>query len=120
MELKQTIMVIAVIIAVIGFGMEAYKKNIRGDSTGKTLAGKREIVLVAMLLSLLFSGSFGFGFGFPGLPWAFPGYALGVFLLQWFIDQTMVKRVWKALGLVEKSFLRKQGVPEKDLEVLNE
>jgi hypothetical protein len=120
MEWKNVCAVLMITIVVIGFGMETYKKNIRGDGTGKTKAGKKEIVLVAMLLSLVFSLSFGIGFGFPGLPWTLPGYALGVFLLQWFIDQTMVKKAWKALGLVEKSFLRKQGVPDKDLEVLDE
>jgi len=115
MDWKVVVGVLVAIEVVIGFGMEAYKKNIRGDR-----AGRQEIILVAALLSLVFSGSFGIGLGFPGLPWAFPGYALGVFLLQWFIDQTMVKKAWKALGLVGKSFLRKQGVPEKDLEVLDD
>ena len=63
--------VLVAIVMVIGFGMEAYKKNIRGDGTGKTRAGKREIALVAAFLSLVFSLSFGIGLGFPGLPWAF-------------------------------------------------
>ena len=115
MDWKTVIGVLVSLVLVIGIGMEAYKKNLRGDK-----AGKKEIILVAALLSLVFVASFAFGLDFPGLPWTFPGYALGVFLLQWFIDQKMIKKAWKALGLVEKSFLRKKGVLEKDLEALDE
>jgi hypothetical protein len=120
LDWKTVLGVLGIIVLVIGFGMEAYKKNIRGDGTGKTKAGKKEIILVALVLSLVFSGSFCMGLAFPGLPWAFPGYALGVFLLQWSIDQAVIKKIWTGLGLAEKSILRKRGVPEKDLEVLGE
>jgi hypothetical protein len=120
MEWKNVCAVLMITIVVIGFGMEAYKKNIRGDGLGKTKAGKKEIVLVAAIFSLVFSCSFGMGLGFPGLPWAFPGYWLGVFLLQWSIDQAIIKKIWKALGLAGKTLLRKKGISDKDLEVLDE
>jgi len=105
MDWKTVFGVIVAVVFVIGFGMEAYKKSLRGDK-----AGRKEIIIVAAFLSLAFSASFCFGLGFPGLPWTFPGYALGVFLLQWFVDQKMIKRIWKVLGLVGKTELKRRGV----------
>lgn len=107
--------VIGIIVLVIGFGMEAYKKWLRGDE-----AKKAEIITVAALLSLVLTASFCFGMGFPGLPWTFPGYALGVFLLQWFIDQKAIKKICKVLGLFGKVQLKKYGVSEKDMEGIDE
>jgi len=107
--------VVAALVLVIGFGMEAYKKWLREDK-----AGKREITAVAALLSLVLSASFSFGLDFPGLPWTYPGYAVGIFLLQWFIDQKAIKRICKALGLFAKAKLKGYGVEEKDLGVLDE
>lgn len=115
MDWKVVAAVIAALVLVIGFGMEAYKKWLREDK-----AGKREIITVAAVLSLVLTASFAFGLGFPGLPWTFPGYAIGIFLLQWFIDQKAIKKICKALGLFGKTKLKEYGVAEKDLGVLDE
>lgn len=105
---------IAIIVS-IGFGMESYKKWLRSDR-----ASKAEIIAVAAILSLVLTASFSFGLGFPGLPWTFPGYAIGIFLLQWFIDQKAIKRIWKILDLIGKTQLKKRGVGQSDLEALDE
>lgn len=115
MDWKVVAAVIAALVLVIGFGMEAYKKWLREDK-----AGKREIITVAAVLSLVLTASFAFGLGFPGLPWTFPGYAIGIFLLQWFIDQKAIKKICKVLGLFGKTKLKKYGVTENDLGVLDE
>ena len=107
--------VVVALVVVIGFGMEAYKKWLREDK-----AGKREIIAVAVFLSLVLTTSFAFGLGFPGLPLAFPGYALGIFLLQWFIDQKAIKKICRALGLFGKAKLKEYGVSETDMGVLDE
>lgn len=112
---KGVIAVIAVLVVVVGFGMEAYKKQIRSDK-----AGKGEIIAVAAAFSMAMTASFSFGLSFPGLPWAYFGYALGVFLLQWFVDQKAIKWICKATGLFGKAKLIEFGVQEKDLEVLDE
>lgn len=115
MDWKVVAAVIAALVLVIGFGMEAYKKWLREDK-----AGNREIILVAALLSLVLTASFAFGLSFPGLPWTYPGYALGIFLLQWFIDQKAIKRICKAIGLFGMVKLKEYGVNETDLGVLDE
>ncbi|NBK25210.1 MAG: hypothetical protein EOM68_24700 [Spirochaetia bacterium] len=115
MDWKVVAAVVAALVLVIGFGMEAYKKWLREDK-----AGKKEIITVAVVLSLVLTASFAFGLGFPGLPWTFPGYAVGIFLLQWFIDQKVIKKIFKALGLFSKAKLKGLGVSETDLEVLDE
>ncbi|MGE4585677.1 MAG: hypothetical protein AB7C91_13640 [Sphaerochaeta sp.] len=115
MDWKVAAAVIAALVLVIGFGMESYKKWLRDDK-----AGKREIILVAALLSVTLTASFAFGLGFPGLPWTFPGYAIGIFLLQWFIDQKAIKRICKAIGLFGKAKLKEYGVAETDMGVLDE
>ncbi|MEA4864171.1 MAG: hypothetical protein VB088_02095 [Sphaerochaeta sp.] len=115
MDWKMVAAVIAALVLVIGFGMEAYKKWLREDR-----AKKGEIILVAAVLSLVLTASFAFGLEFPGLPWTYPGYAIGIFMLQWFIDQKAIKKICKVLGLFGKAKLREYGVPEKDMEVLDE
>lgn len=112
---KETVGILIALVVVIGFGMESYKKSLRSDQ-----AGKKEIVAVAALLSLLLTASFSYGLSFPGLPWTFPGYATGVFLVQWFIDQKAIKRICKALGLFGKAKLKDYGVQETDMGVLDE
>ncbi|MGH0053807.1 MAG: hypothetical protein ACQ5SW_10500 [Sphaerochaetaceae bacterium] len=112
---KGTVRVIFAMVVVIGFGMESYKKSLRSDK-----AGKREIIIVATLLSLVLTASFSFGLDFPGLPLSFPGYAIGVFLLQWFVDQKVIKWICKGLGLFGKAKLREFGVTDKDMEALDE
>lgn len=115
MDWKVVAAVVAALVVVIGFGMEAYKKWLREDK-----AKKGEIITVAALLSLVLTASFSFGLEFPGLPWTFPGYALGIFLLQWFIDQKAIKLICKSLGLFGKAKLKEYGVSESDLGVLDE
>ena len=115
MEWKDVIYVLAGIVVVVAFGMEAYKKNIRGDGKAKTKAGRMEIIFIASLLSLVLTVSFAFGLGFPGLPLAIVGYSLVVFLLQWQLDQNVVKRLWKVPGVLGKAWLRKYGASEKDM-----
>lgn len=115
MDWKVVAAVVAALVLVIGFGMEAYKKWLREDK-----AGKKEIITVAVVLSLVLTASFAFGLGFPGLPWTFPGYAVGIFLLQWFIDQKAIKKICKVLGLFGKAKLKEYGVTENDLGVLDE
>ncbi len=115
MNFKSTIIVMMVLIISIGFGMEAYKKWLRDDK-----AKKEEIITVAAVLSLVLTASFAFGLGFPGLPLAFPGYAIGIFLLQWFIDQKAIKKICKVLGLFGKAKLKEYGVSDKDMGVLDE
>jgi len=115
MDWKTVVWVLAAIVVVTGFGMEAYKKNIRGDR-----AGKKEIILVACLLSLVLPGCFAIGLGFPGLPGSLPGYCIGVFLLQWFVDQKVVKRIWRILGLLGKTELKKRGVSEEQLKEIDQ
>ena len=101
MNFKSTFLVLVVLIISIGFGVESYKKSLRSGR-----AGKREIITVAAMLSLILTASFSFGLSFPGLPWTFPGYAIGVFLMQWFIDQKAIKKICKAMGLFGKAKLR--------------
>lgn len=120
MEWKDVVSVLAAIVVVVAFGMEAYKKNLRGDGSGKTRAGRNEIILVAALLSLVLTASLGFGLGFPGLPLAVVGYALAVFLLQWQLDQNVVKRLWKVPGILGKAWLQRQGASEKDMEDIDD
>lgn len=115
MNWKVVAAVIAALVLVIGFGMEAYKKWLREDK-----AGKKEIITVASVLSLVLTASFSFGLGFPGLPWTFPGYAVGIFLLQWFIDQKAIKKICKVLGVFGKAKLKEYGVSDKDMGVLDE
>ena len=115
MDWKLVTAVIAALVLVIGFGMEAYKKWLRDDK-----AKKGEIIMVAAVLSLVLTASFSVGLEFPGLPWTFPGYAIGIFLLQWFIDQKAIKKICKVLGLFGKAKLKEFGVTENDLGVLDE
>lgn len=115
MNYKSTIIVMMALIISIGFGMEAYKKWLRDDK-----AKKGEIIMVAAVLSLVLTASFSVGLDFPGLPWTFPGYTLGIFLLQWFIDQKAIKLICKALGLFGKAKLKEYGVTENDLGALDE
>lgn len=115
MDWKLVVAVVAALVLVIGFGMEAYKKWLREDK-----AKKGEIILVAAVLSLVLTASFSFGLEFPGLPWTFPGYAVGIFLLQWFIDQKAIKKICKVLGLFGKAKLKEYGVSDKDMGVLDE
>lgn len=112
---KETVGILIALVVVIGFGMESYKKSLRSDQ-----AGKKEIITVAALLSLILTASFSYGLSFPGLPWTFPGYATGVFLVQWFIDQKAIKRICKAMGLFGKAKLREHGVKDKDMGVFDE
>ena len=56
MDWKVVAAVIAALVLVIGFGMEAYKKWLREDK-----AGKKEIITVAAVLSLVLTASFSFG-----------------------------------------------------------
>ena len=112
MNWKEVLAILAALIVVIAFAMEAYKKDLRQDK-----AQRKEIVLVAIMLTLIIVASFSFGLGFPGLPWAFIGYAIGVFFLQWFINQKVIKQICKALGLFGKAQLKKAGI---DLEELDE
>ena len=115
MDWKVVAAVVAALVLVIGFGMEAYKKWLREDKSRKG-----EIITVAAVLSLVLTASFAFGLAFPGLPWTFPGYALGIFLLQWFIDQKAIKKICKVLGLFSKAKLKEYGVSDKDMGVLDE
>lgn len=112
---KEIAGVIAILVLVIGFGMEAYKKWLRRDE-----AKKAEIITVAGILSLGLTASFSFGLVFPGLPWTFPGYALCVFILQWFVDQKVIKKICMGLGFFGKAHLKKYGVSEEDMEKLDE
>jgi hypothetical protein len=69
------------------------------------------------------TGAYGFLLGRPGVPWpsrTFLGYAIGIFLLQWFIDQKAIKKICKVLGLFGKAKLKEYGVTENDLGVLDE
>lgn len=109
MSWKEVLGVLVALIVVIAFAMEAYKKDLRQDK-----AERREIVLIAILLTLIVTGSFSFGLGFPGLPWAYVGYATGVFFLQWFINQKVIKQICKALGLFGKAQLKKAGIKLED------
>ena len=120
MDWENIAWVLAVIVVVVAFGMETYKKNLRGDESGKTKAGKSEIVLVAAILSTLLTGSLAFGLEFPGLPISIVGYVLVVFLLQWQLDQNVVKRLWKVPGILGKSWLRRQGISEKEIEEIDD
>jgi hypothetical protein len=115
MDWKTVAGILAAIVVVVAFGMEAYKKNLRGDASGKTRAARWEIILVAASLSVLLTASLGFGLGFPGMPLAGIGYAATVFILQWQLDQNVVKRLWKIPGLLAKMWLRKQGATEKEI-----
>ena len=112
---KETASILFALVVVIGFGMESYKKRLRSNQ-----AGTKEIIVVAAVLSLLLTASFSYGLSFPGLPWTFPGYAIGVFLLQWFVDQKVIKRICKAAGLFGKAKLREYGVKDRDLGELDE
>jgi hypothetical protein len=49
------------------------------------------------------------------MPLAGIGYAATVFILQWQLDQNVVKRLWKIPGLLAKMWLRKQGATEKEI-----
>jgi uncharacterized membrane protein len=115
-EWKEIVAILITIILVVAFSMETYKKTLRGDGSGKTKASQKEIILVASLLSVALTVSFAFGLGFPGLPLAVVGYILVVFLLQWQLDQNVVKQLWKVPGILGKAWLRGRGVSEKDVE----
>jgi membrane-associated HD superfamily phosphohydrolase len=112
MDWKTVLLALFAIIFIIALALTVWKKNLR------PLAKRNEIVLVAIVLTLLLTCSMAVGLGFPGIPWALVAYCVAVFFLQWLINQKFLDKLWKILGLVSKAELKKHGVDAS--EVLDE
>lgn len=88
--------ILAAIIIVVALSITSWKKKIRPK------AERKEIITLAILLSVILTTSLAVGLEFPGIPWALAAYILAVFFLQWLVSQTWLDKLFKA-------YLKKKG-----------
>lgn len=86
MDWKTTAIILAAAIVIIAVFMEAYKKFIRKDR-----AGRKEIMCVAIALSMLVTTFSFYGFDLPGHDLAIGLYFLGIYSAQFFVDMKLIK-----------------------------
>lgn len=88
--------ILTAIIVVVALSLTTWKKKLRPH------AERKEIITLAILLSIVLTTSLAVGLAFPGLPWALVAYILCVFFVQWLVSQAFLDNLFKA-------WLKKKG-----------